>query len=226
MLMKTKPKLKLDWCSYKAAEYACKNWHYSKCMPVGKIVKIGVWESGKYIGCVLFSRGASKDMGKEFGLKCIDLCELTRISLSQHITPVSRIIKISIMFLKKNSPKLKIIYSYADPRQLHYGGIYQATNWIYVGLSSPGGAIEYFYKGKWRHQRSMGAYFPNGTGKEWAIKNNIKIRKPTRKHKYLMPLNKEMAKKIEHLKKSYPKRSEHESNVPTIHVGEDGAVPI
>ena len=45
-----KVELKLDWCSYEAAKYACEHWHYSKCMPVGKTVKIGVWENKKYIG--------------------------------------------------------------------------------------------------------------------------------------------------------------------------------
>ena len=41
--------LRLDWCSYAAAKYACENWHYSKCLPASKIVKIGVWEDEKYL---------------------------------------------------------------------------------------------------------------------------------------------------------------------------------
>jgi len=49
-LNQNKVELKLDWCSYQAAKYAVENWHYSKCMPVGKLVKIGVWEDKKYIG--------------------------------------------------------------------------------------------------------------------------------------------------------------------------------
>ena len=48
--------LKLDWCDIKAARFACMNWHYSKSVPVGKLVKVGVWENKKYIGCVLFGR--------------------------------------------------------------------------------------------------------------------------------------------------------------------------
>jgi len=52
-------KLKLDWCSYAAAKYAVERWHYSQTMPSPPRVQIGVWEDDSFIGCVLFSRGAS-----------------------------------------------------------------------------------------------------------------------------------------------------------------------
>ena len=68
-MQENKNDLKIDWCDFKAAEYACKNWHYSKCMPAGKTVKVGAWENGKYIGCVIFSRGANVNLGTQFGLK-------------------------------------------------------------------------------------------------------------------------------------------------------------
>ena len=41
--------LKVDWCSYEAAKYAVMHWHYSKTMPAGKTVKLGVWENGRFI---------------------------------------------------------------------------------------------------------------------------------------------------------------------------------
>ena len=53
----TKPELRLDFCSYQAAQYACRRWHYSKKIPVGKLVKIGVWEDGKFIGAIIFGDG-------------------------------------------------------------------------------------------------------------------------------------------------------------------------
>jgi hypothetical protein len=42
-----KADLRIDWATHAAAKYACENWHYSGCMPVGKLVKVGAWESGK-----------------------------------------------------------------------------------------------------------------------------------------------------------------------------------
>ena len=53
-----KPVLKLDWCSHEAARWAVEHWHYSKSMPTPPVVKIGVWEDERFIGVVLFSRGA------------------------------------------------------------------------------------------------------------------------------------------------------------------------
>ena len=55
--MQEKPKLKVDWATHEAAKHSCVNWHYSKCLPAGKLVKIGAWENSKFIGVVIFSRG-------------------------------------------------------------------------------------------------------------------------------------------------------------------------
>ena len=124
-------KLKLDWCSHKAAKYAVEHWHYSQCMPVGKLVKIGVWENNIFIGVVLFSRGANKNMLKPYGLRQIDGCELTRVALKEHISHVSRIISIALRLLKLKCKTMQLVVSYADTTQGHIGGIYQAGNWIY-----------------------------------------------------------------------------------------------
>ena len=59
-LIQEKPKLKIDWATHKAAKYACQNWHYSKSMPFGKMVKIAVYENDIYefyvISAVTMSR--------------------------------------------------------------------------------------------------------------------------------------------------------------------------
>ena len=95
-----KHNLKVDWCSHKAAKYACEHWHYSECMPVGKTTKIGAWENNKYIGCVMFSRGANNNLGKKYNCSQIECVELTRIALNKHINPVSKIMMIAVKFLK------------------------------------------------------------------------------------------------------------------------------
>ena len=51
--------LKLDWCSHAAATWAVENWHYSGRMPAGKMVRIGAWEDGAFIGAVIFSQGGN-----------------------------------------------------------------------------------------------------------------------------------------------------------------------
>ena len=203
--MQDKPNLKIDWASHDAAKYACTTWHYSKCVPVGKLVKIGAWENGKFIGVVIFGRGATPNLGKPYGLKQEECVELVRIALTTHKTPVSKIVKFALMFLKKNSPLLRLVVSFADQSQGHHGGIYQAGNWIYSGEGTS--ANFYMIHGKLTHPRSIGAkgLVQNIVGARKLDKNAIVVEVPG-KHRYLMPLDVEMKNQVKKLAKPYPKR--------------------
>ncbi len=191
----SKVDLKIDWASHEAAKYACENWHYSKCLPVGKLVKIGAWENGKFIGVVLFGRGASPHLGTAYNLKQDKVCELLRIAMTNHISYISKIMALAIKFLKKSNSDLKLIVSFADPNQGHYGGVYQATNWIYTGKSAS--TTELFINNRWQHMR-------NGYHK---MNEQTKKRIVEGKHRYLMPLDNDMRAKILPLAKPYPKRA-------------------
>jgi hypothetical protein len=225
--MQTKTSLKIDWATHEAAKYACENWHYSKSIPVPPLVKIGVWENEKFIGVVLFSRGATPDLLKPYGLTQFEGCELTRVALKKHETPVSRIMSIAFKFLKKNSENLRLIVSFADQSKGHHGGIYQATNWIYCGTTSP--SFEYFKDGKRWHPRQLSE---SGFKTQFGIKRNVikpseckKVKIPG-KHRYLMPLDDDMKKRILPLSKPYPKRASSKDNVASGFQSEEGgAIP-
>ena len=212
--MSHKPELKLDWCSHAAAKYACEHWHYSGCMPAGKIVKIGVWEAGQYTGCVLFSRGASAAIGKPYGLAQMKVCELTRVALTRHITPVSRLIAIALKLLVCRSGGLRLVVSYADPDRGHNGGVYQAGNWLYAGKSAA--QREVVVNGVEMHKRSAVSRFGTVKGLQYG---------PIRwKHKYLMPLDDDMRRQIEPLRKPYPKKAS-EAGDGGVHPHSGGAAP-
>lgn len=203
--MQDKVNLKIDWASHQAAEYACKNFHYSKSIPDGKLVKVGIWENDKFIGTVLFGRGANQNLSNAYGLPQDEACELVRIALTKHVTPVSKIMAIAIRFLKKTNPKLRLIVSYADPQQGHHGGIYQATNWIYAGKTKP--QASFILNGKQIHKRSvMSKYKTNSLEKLQGMGLDIAYSEKTFKHIYLMPLDKDMLEKIKHLALPYPKK--------------------
>ena len=204
-----KTDLKIDWATHEAAKHAVENWHYSEVLPVPPLVKVGSWEDGKFIGVVIFSRGANNNLLKPFGLSCVEGCELTRVALTSHKTQVSRIIKMAMMFLKKNSPSLRLIVSFADPSEGHHGGIYQAGNWIYTG-KQPDSSEYLAPDGKTWHGRMIkakGWTTCHGVRrKTWKPNQCAKIIKPG-KHRYLMPLDPEMRKQILPLSKPYPKRA-------------------
>jgi len=192
--------LRLDWATHEAARFACENWHYAGILPTGKLVKVGVWEDGLFKGVVLFSRGASPHLGKQYDLDHTEVCELTRVALRDHDAPVSRIVAVAIRFLKKSNPGLRLVVSFADPGQGHHGGIYQAGNWVYTGRSKS--VIEYFVGGRWRHKK--GVYY--------ALRDSGELdRTPQRttggKYRYEMALDPKMRELIELRRRPYPTSS-------------------
>ena len=234
-----KADLKLDWCSYKAAKYAVEHWHYSRRMPIGKIVKIGAWESSAFIGCILFSTGASAQLHKAFRVLRNEVCELVRVALAEHCAPVTRIVAVALNKLRGVCPGLRLVVSFADPERGHVGGIYQAGNWIYVGRSSPG----LYYRlpdGSLTHNRNLqgpkvfGGSPAKGIQAQWtaALRADLASGKIKRvvtapKYKYLMPLDPEMRKQIEPLAKPYPKKcaGSIENDAATAQVAEGGVIP-
>jgi hypothetical protein len=203
----SKPTLKLDWCGQDAATYAVMNWHYSRAMPSSKLAKIGVWENGKFIGAIIYGLGATPNLCKPYGLTQQECCELVRVALSKHETPVSRIVAISMRILKRDMPGVRLVVSFADPSEGHHGGIYQAGGWLYGGKSAD--ARFFVVNGIERHPRSIGSSgWVQSLG--W-LRANVDNRASTTlkpgKHRYLMPLDDEMRARIEPLRKPYPKRA-------------------
>jgi len=208
----SKSDLVVDWATYKAAKYACEHWHYSGCLPssLQKRVALGAWENGLFKGVVVFGHGANPSIGKPYGLTINQCVELTRIALNNnHISPVSRIVRLALRFLKKSQPGIRLVVSYADQGQGHHGGIYQAGNWIYVG--SMKGVASLKYKGKVWHAKALRTSHP-----KLKISDPSVQKVPARdKHKYLMPLDNDTRKDIIHLAKPYPKREKQAMAGPT-----------
>jgi hypothetical protein len=206
--MNSRLELKIDWASAEAARYACEKWHYSKCVPKAKVVRCGVWENETFVGVVMFGSGATPEIGSPYDLKQTEICELTRVALTSHQSPVSRILSICIKMLRKQSPCLRLLVSFADAGRGHHGGIYQATNWIYAG-----GCETHAYRvsGEVFHPKTL--YMRYGKGGQsipWLRSNvdqNAERIVSGFKHRYLMPLDDEMRRRIEPLRKLYPKRA-------------------
>jgi hypothetical protein len=146
-------KLFIDYCSYEASKYAVLNYHYSKAMPSGKLVRFGVWEDKEFIGSVLFGSGANPNMSKIVNLSPYEVCELVRVALNKHKNPVSKIVSFCMKKLKKDFNNIKAVISYADPMQNHKGKIYQAMNWLYLGETKT--STHFMKDGKFYHSRSL-----------------------------------------------------------------------
>lgn len=198
--------LKVAPCEHKAADFAVKNWHYSKRMPIGKLILFGVWEDEKFIGSVMFGRGANNNLGSPYGLTQTEVCELVRVALTNHKAPVTQIVSECLKELKRTNPNMRLVVSYADPEQNHVGVIYQAGNWLYSGQSPSD--VQHYYQGKWYHSRML---HPSGFGTHTPLSRMTKEQQkalPKKvikgKHRYLYPLDKQMRRRLEKTALSYP----------------------
>jgi hypothetical protein len=204
--------LRLDWCARAAAQYAVMHWHYSRSMPAGKLACVGAWEGDRYIGAVMFGRGANRNAGKPYACDVTEIAELVRVALDRHEAPTSRIVAIAVRMLRKQSPGVRLLFSYADPVQAHHGGIYQAMGWIYVGTSQPQADVN------GEHKRSA-------SGRRGSLKGATFT--PTEpKHKYLLPLDDAMRAQIAPLARPYPKRVRSADGGTAVPTAGDGSIPI
>jgi hypothetical protein len=212
----SKPVLKLDWCSHEAAKYAVEKWHYSRRMPKSKQVYIGVWEHGEFAGAVITGYSTTPYLGESFDLSQQQAVELTRIALkSGHVSPVSKVLSVVILMLRRAYVGLRLMVSYADPNVGHTGVVYQASNWIYAGTVP--GRTQFLIDGVWRN---------DAPAFRLARQRQFPKRRTAGKHKYLMPLDDDMRRRVAPLARPYPKRvGSAGSGTPAHQAGGGGANP-
>jgi hypothetical protein len=220
--------LRLDFCSHEAARYSVMRWHYSRQMPKAKLVKIGVWEDKKFCGAVIYGLGANRHLCRPFGLQPTEACELVRVALApgrEH--PTSKCVAISLKLLRRQSPGLRLVVSYADAGQGHVGTIYQAGGWIFLG-SSDQAYIRVL--AKIEHPRTLyDRYGRQGQSIPW-LRAHVDPRAErvpmAPKLKYVMPLDQAMRRQLEPLAQPYPRRGRSDtSDTPGDQPGEGGATP-
>lgn len=192
---KTYMTLKLDYCDIKAARYAVEHYHYSKTMPGGKTVKLGVWENDRFIGAVIFSRGATRHIGFPYALEQTQICELSRVALSEHEAPVTQIVAVALRILKRDNPGIRLVVSYASIDEGHTGAIYHAGNWLYEGVVNEGMLDGFVFHGKKVHLRRIGHYGKGAQSIKWVRANldpKAEEHHTLGKHKFIMPLDDDM----------------------------------
>jgi hypothetical protein len=183
--------MRLEIASNKAVKYACMNFHYAKRIPSGANISYSVFNNNyEFCGVIIFGYPATPNILPQFNLKNGQVLELRRVALNSKHGLTSKVLAIAIRLVKKSCPLLKVLVSYSDKGQNHFGTIYQATNWYFIDESKSSG-IEYLINGKWVHSR-------HGKG-------NVKRILPG-KRKYIYPLDKSLIPLCKSLAKPYPKK--------------------
>ncbi len=183
--------------------------HYLHSLPGGTKLAFGVVMCGKLLGAITFGAGPYNSFRLVRDAKQNDCLTLTRLWLSDQLpaNSESRVIGILLRAIKKNT-EVKLLVSYADPSQGHLGIIYQATGWIYTGLSE---AMPMFDlgDGKIRHSRSLSHAYGSHSKKFFESSGvKIKVLPQPRKHRYLYFLDKSYRNKLTVPSLPYPKKGE------------------
>ena len=200
--------LRLTLANSEAIKYACMNFHYAKRVPVSAIA-FNIYEDGIWCGVIVYGWGANPHIASIYNKWSGQVLELVRVALNGKQKTTSECLAASLKELKKYAPCVDLVVSYADMDQGHQGIIYQATNWVYVGLMNEGSKSNFIIKGEKVHPRSVG-------GRNWKVSlewirlnidKNATQEVTKGKHKYLYPMSKKMRKQIKSLSVEYPKES-------------------
>jgi hypothetical protein len=197
--------LRLDFCSREAADFAVRAFHYSHGLPVGRLVCVGGWEAGAFVGAVIFGRGASSEIGSPFGLNQSQVCELVRVALGPHSAPTSRIVSLAVRLLRRLCPGLRLIVSYADPEHGHLGTLYQAMGWSFIGTTNAESLIR--LNGCLLHPRTVASRYRTRSI-NWLRANIVADAAHVRtlpKFRYAIPLDSGMRQQLAPRMQPYPK---------------------
>lgn len=130
--------------------------HYAKRMPPISYC-YGLYDGNELIGVVTYGSPPSRPLcvgvcGKEYAEHVLELNRL--VLADNHKNHASILVGRSMRLL----PHPKIIVSFADTKQGHVGYVYQATNWLYTGMSAK--RNDRVAEGDGRHPRT--GFDPNG----------------------------------------------------------------
>ena len=182
-----------DWLMHK---------HYAKRIPM-ITHSFGLFNEKLLIGVLTIGKPASPSLcdgicGKELSKY---VYELNRLCVNEGLEKnvLSFFVSSSLKLIKEDM----ILVSYADTSQNHHGYIYQATNWIYTGLSQK--MNEWKIKNSNKHSRTI---FQKYNSEQMKNNENFIYSERPRKHRYVMFLGankKEFRKKLNYNVLPYPK---------------------
>jgi len=196
----------LTIANYEAIKYACMNFHYAKRVP-NCLIAFNVYQDDEWCGVIAYGHGANPNIAEPYDKWTGQVLELLRVALNGKQKTTSECVALSLKALKRYCPLVDLVVSYADTDQGHMGVLYQATNWMYVGLMNEGARGGFTIHGQFVHCRSVSSRgWKNSL--EWLRLNvdpSVTEFITEGKHKYLYPLNKKMRKRVRELAQEYPK---------------------
>ena len=181
--------------------------HYLHSLPGGTMLAFGALLRRRLLGAIILGVGPYNTPSLVEGATSDHCVTLTRLWLDDDLpkNSESRALGIVLRSLKRHT-HLKFLVTYADPAQGHLGTIYQATGWLYSGLSDPMPLYD-IGDGRIHHSRSLAhAYGTHSV--EHFRKHGVAIRvlPQSAKHRYVYFLDPTWQSRLNVPVLSYPKK--------------------
>jgi hypothetical protein len=183
--------------------------HYLHSFPGGTKLAFGAFLSARLLGALTLGAGPAYAYSLVDGATPDDCLTLSRLWLSDELpkNSESRFIGIVTRALKRNT-SLRFLVSYADPVQGHLGIIYQATGWVYTGLSQATPLYD-IGNGRHYHSRSLSHSFgSHGLAHFQRHGVQVKLVPQEAKHRYVYFLNPAWRARLKAPGFPYPKQEE------------------
>jgi hypothetical protein len=175
---------------FSAAKTLLLDHHYLHSFPGGTQLTFGVFVGSRLLGAITLGAGPFLAYQMVEGATPDDCLCLTRLWLSDDLphNSESRVLGIVLRALRRDT-NLKFIVAYSDPSVGHAGVVYQASNWLYTGLSSAMAAYD-FGDGVARHSRTVGQILGSHSVKHLrACGLTVKLVPQAAKHRYIYLLD-------------------------------------
>ena len=160
--------------------------HYLHTLAGGTHLAFGVFVGSGLLGAITFGVGPFNMPSLVAGATAHECLALTRLWLSDELpkNSASKVLGIVMRALRRHT-SVKFVVTYADPAQGHLGTIYQASGWLYTGLSEAMPLYD-IGDGKIRHSRSLSHAYGSHSLKHF-IAHGVAVRvvPQARKHRYV-----------------------------------------
>ena len=185
--------------------------HYLHSMPGGTELAFGVFSGNTLLGAITLGAGPFLAYQMVEGATPDDCLTLTRLWLADELprNSESHVIGFITRSLHRHT-QLKFLISYSDPSQGHVGTIYQATNWLYTGVSEPMPLYD-LGDGKLYHSRSLAhTYGTHSLGYLASRGIYVKVIPQAGKHRYIYFIDSAWRSRLRVPVLQYPKRGQQQ----------------
>ena len=201
--------LQLRPISVVLAKLLLEHYHYLHSIPGGTKLAFGVFVVSRLLGVVTLGVGPKLVHRLVDGATPDDCLTLTRLWLSDELphNSESRVLGLVLRALRKHTT-LKFLVTYADPAEGHRGIIYQATNWLYTGLSQ-GTPLYDLGDGRACHSRSLSHTYGTHSVRHFARHGvDVRLVAQVPKHRYFYFLDQSWQHRLKVPILSYPKKEQ------------------